>query len=149
MLKKCLLDFVYLKKLNPMKKETPVVFYDGDCGFCNKTIQFILKHEKKNVLHFAALQSEFSQDFFESNRFPKPDLSTFYYWNGSELFSKSTAALHLLDQLKSRFQVLKIGYILPKILRDKMYDFIAQRRHKIANGFCVIPSIENRKRFID
>jgi predicted DCC family thiol-disulfide oxidoreductase YuxK len=132
-----------------MKKEIPIVFYDGDCGFCNKTVQFILKNEKNQNLHFAAIQSEFSQCFFESNRFPKPDLSTFYYWNGSELFSKSTAALHLLDQLKSRFHVLKIGYILPKIVRDKMYDFIAQRRHKIANGFCVIPSSQHKKRFIE
>ncbi len=132
-----------------MKKEIPIVFYDGDCGFCNKSVQFILKNEKNHDLHFAALQSEFSQDFFESNKFPKPDLSTFYYWDGSELFSKSTAALHLLDQLKSQFQFLKIGYIFPKLMRDKMYDFVAKRRHKIANGFCVIPSSENRKRFIN
>ncbi len=131
-----------------MKKEIPIVFYDGDCGFCNKSVQFILKNEKNLDLHFAALQSEFSQDFFESNKFPKPDLSTFYYWDGSELFSKSTAALHLLDQLKSQFQFLKIGYIFPKLMRDKMYDFVAKRRHKISNGFCVIPSSENRKRFI-
>ncbi len=132
-----------------MKKEIPIVFYDGDCGFCNRTIQFILKNEKNQNLHFTAIQSDFSIEFFESHYFPKPDLSTFYYWNGRELFSKSTAVLHLLNQLKNRFQLLKIGYILPKIVRDKMYDFIAKRRHKISNGFCVIPSAENRKRFIN
>ncbi len=131
-----------------MKKEIPIVFYDGDCGFCNRSVQFILKNEKNQELHFAALQSNYSQDFFKANHFPNPDLSTFYYWNGSELFSKSTAALQLLNQLKNRFQLLKIGYILPKKLRDKMYDFVAKRRHQISNGFCVIPSVENKKRFI-
>jgi predicted DCC family thiol-disulfide oxidoreductase YuxK len=131
-----------------MKKEIPIVFYDGDCGFCNRSVQFILKNEKNQELHFAALQSNYSQDFFKANHFPNPDLSTFYYWNGSELFSKSTAALQLLNKLKNRFQLLKIGYILPKILRDKMYDFVAKGRHQISNGFCVIPSIENKKRFI-
>ena len=132
-----------------MKKDIPIIFYDGDCGFCNKIVQFILKNGKNQNLHFTSLQSNFSKDFFISNQFPEPDLSTFYFWNGSDLFSKSTAALKLLDQLKTRFQLLKIGYILPKKLRDKMYDFIANRRHKISNGFCVIPSIENRRRFID
>ena len=131
-----------------MKKEVPIVFYDGDCGFCNKTVQFILKNGKNQNLHFAALQSNFSKDFFGSNQFPQPDLSTFYFWNGKDLFSKSTAVLHLLDQLKIRFHFLKIGYILPKPLRDKMYDFVAKRRHKISNGFCVIPSIEDSKKFI-
>jgi predicted DCC family thiol-disulfide oxidoreductase YuxK len=132
-----------------MKKNIPIVFYDGDCGFCNKTVQFILKNGKNQNLHFAPLQSNFSKDFFKSTQFPEPDLSTFYFWDGSDLFSKSTAALNLLNQLKNRFQLLKIGFILPKKLRDKMYDFIANRRHKISNGFCVIPSIENRRRFID
>lgn len=131
-----------------MKMQIPIVFYDGDCGFCNRSVQFILKNEKNQELHFAALQSQFAVDFFECHQFPKPDLSTFYYWSGSELFSKSTAALHILNQLKNRFQLLKIGYILPKNIRDKMYDFIANRRHKISNGFCVIPSVENKKRFI-
>lgn len=131
-----------------MKKEIPIVFYDGDCGFCNKTVQFILKNGKNQNLHFAALQSNFSKEFFESIQFPEPDLSTFYFWNGSDLFSKSTAVLNLLNQLKTRFQLLKIGYILPKKIRDKMYDFVAKRRHKISNGFCVIPSIEDRKKFI-
>ena len=134
-------------KENTMKKEFPIVFYDGDCGFCNKTVQFMLKNGQNQNLHFAALQSNFSKDFFETSQFPKPDLSTFYFWDGSDLFSKSTAALHLIDQLKPRFQLLKIGYLLPKKIRDKMYDFIAKRRHKIANGFCVIPSNEDKRRF--
>jgi Uncharacterized protein conserved in bacteria len=39
----------------------PVLLYDGVCGFCNKTVQTILEQDKKGVLKFAALQSEFGE----------------------------------------------------------------------------------------
>lgn len=131
-----------------MENKNPIVFYDGDCGFCNKTVQFLLRNEKSKIITFAALQSDFAKHFFVDNNFDTPDLSTFYYWDGSKLFSKSAGALKLLNQLKNRFQILKIGYLIPTKIRDKVYDFVANRRHKISNGFCVIPSAEDKSRFI-
>ena len=50
-----------------------IVFYDGDCGFCNNTVQFILNHEKQDQILFTALQSDFTVDFLKSNNLPKPD----------------------------------------------------------------------------
>lgn len=125
-----------------------IVFYDGDCGFCNKSVQFILKHEKTHRVCFAALQSDFARAFFAEHAFPEPDLSTFYYWDGQKLHQKSTAALKLLDELKFPWKLLKSGYILPRKWRDGLYDFIAQRRHRLSSGFCALPTPEQRKRFL-
>jgi predicted DCC family thiol-disulfide oxidoreductase YuxK len=125
-----------------------IVFYDGDCGFCNKTVQFVLSKDSKKQLYFTALQSPFAIDFFSKNKFEKADLSTFYFWNGDKLFKKSSAAIQLVRQLKFPWPILQIGYLIPRYLRDKMYDFVANRRHKMSRGFCVLPSVEDRKRFL-
>lgn len=40
-----------------------ILFYDGDCVFCNASVQFALKHRKKNSIYFSALQSELAKKF--------------------------------------------------------------------------------------
>lgn len=126
----------------------PIVFYDGDCGFCNKSVQFILNNESNDAIHFAPLQSEFAQSFFTSKGLPTPDMSTFYFWDKTTMYSKSSGALRVINYLKFPFPLLKIGFIFPRFLRDWVYDVIAKRRHQLAAGFCALPTEEQRKRFI-
>lgn len=126
-----------------------IVFYDGDCGFCNKSVQFVLKNEKGKKIHFAALQAEFSVQFFKNKGLEQPNMSTFYFWNGKKMLQKSTAALSLLKYLKMPFPLGAFFWIIPSLLRDKVYDFVAKRRHKLAAGFCALPSVEERKRFLN
>jgi predicted DCC family thiol-disulfide oxidoreductase YuxK len=43
-------------ELEKLLNKQPILLYDGDCGFCNKSIQFFLSREKNNQMHFDALQ---------------------------------------------------------------------------------------------
>lgn len=126
----------------------PVVFYDGDCGFCNRSVQFVLDHEKGNEIHFAALQSTTAQRFFNEQGFPTPDLSTFYFWNGEQLFERSTGVLRATAYLKPPWSWLSLFRIVPRFLRDGVYNWIARRRHKLARQQCALPTPEQRKRFL-
>ena len=126
-----------------------IIFYDGDCGFCNRSVQFVLDHETSAVIYFAALQSDFSKDFFAKQDLPEPDLSTFYFWDEHRMYSKSDGALRVLKYLKFPWPLLRIGFIVPRFLRNAAYDWIARRRHRLANGFCALPTPEQRKRFLE
>jgi predicted DCC family thiol-disulfide oxidoreductase YuxK len=132
-----------------MENENHIIFYDGDCGFCNKSVQFVLKFEKNKKIRFSALQSQFSKEFFRRHGFNDPDLSTFYFFKNGTLHERSTAALKVLLQLKWFMQPLNLGWLIPRFLRDKLYDFVANRRQKLATGFCLIPNIEDRSRFLN
>ncbi len=125
-----------------------IVFYDGDCGLCNRSVQFVLNHEKSSKVYFSALQSAFAQQFFEEKQFAKPDLTTFYFYKEGRLYSKSTAALKLTGFLKFPYSMLQLFLVVPTFMRDFVYSFVAKRRLNFANAFCVVPSSENRKRFI-
>ena len=126
----------------------PVVFYDGDCGFCNRSVQFILDHERDATVHFCALQSEMAQRFFREHHFPQPDLSTFYFWNGTRLFERSSGALKVTAYLKAPYSWLRIFSVVPRFMRDGVYNWIAKRRHKLASQQCALPTPEQRKRFL-
>ena len=126
-----------------------IIFYDGECGLCNRSVAFVLKHEKEKTILFAAIQSEFTTQFFEKNGWNSPDLSTFYFYENGTLFTKSTAALKLSKHLKFPQSWLRGFFIVPRFIRDWVYDFIAARRRRISKGFCVLPTTEERKRFID
>ena len=124
-----------------------IVFYDGDCGFCNRTIQLILNNEKGSILYFCALQSESALSLFKQHQLPAPDMSTFYFFDG-RFYSKSTAAIKLSAYLKFPYSLMWFGWFVPRFLRDWMYDVVAKRRQQLASGFCVIPSPKQGKRFI-
>ena len=128
--------------------DKPVVFYDGDCGLCNRSVAFVLKHEKTQIIHFTALQSQFTRDFFKENGWETPDLSTVYFYDKGNLYQKSTAALKIGSYLKSPRSWMIVFFIVPRFIRDGVYNMIANRRKRIAKGYCVMPKPGDKERFI-
>lgn len=125
-----------------------IVLYDGDCGFCNRSVAYILKHDRSGQTHFASLQSNFCKEFFLKNSWANPDLSTFYFIENGVKYEKSTAALKVSRYFGFAFLFLQIGWIVPRFLRDKGYDFIASRRRLISKNYCFYPTPEQKERFL-
>lgn len=125
-----------------------IVLYDGDCGFCNRSVAFVLKYQKSPKIHFAAIQSDFTKELFEAKGWEQPDLNTFYFIENGKKFERSTAGLKVINYLKLPVSILKFLWIVPRFVRDWGYDQIAKRRQRISKGFCVMPSPEERKQFI-
>ena len=126
-----------------------IVFYDGECGFCQGIVQFVLSNDKRGNIHFAKIQSEFTNNFFDNLNEPRPDLSTFYFYSKGKLFKKSSAALMLSLKLKFPFPLFSVFLIVPFFIRDFVYDIVAKNRFNIASKSCYIPTIEEKSRFIN
>ena len=125
-----------------------IVFYDGECGFCQSTVQVVLNNDKNGLIHFASIQSKFTEDFFNQIGEEQPDLSTFYFYTNNKLLSKSSAALYVARLLKFPFPFLFIFILIPKFLRDFCYDLVARNRYKLASNSCRIPTPSEKSRFI-
>lgn len=126
-----------------------LVLYDGDCGFCNRSVAFILKADRSSRIHFASIQSDFTKELFQKNGWSKPDLSTFYFLENGRLYSKSEAALKLTKYFSFPYILLYVFIIVPRRIRDAMYDWVAQRRSRLSNHFCVVPTPAQQARFVD
>jgi len=124
-----------------------IVFYDGDCGFCNTSVQFVLNHRKCDI-YFAALQSDLSKKEL-AKRGVTIQMNTLYFLENGKLYKKSSGALRIAKYLKGLFPLLYwIGIIFPRFIRDWVYDQVAKNRHKIRPGACALPRPEEKKLFL-
>ncbi|MFN5786430.1 MAG: thiol-disulfide oxidoreductase, partial [Flavobacteriia bacterium] len=105
--------------------------------------------ERGDEIFFSSLQSPFAQQFFIDNNAPPPDLSTFYLYRDHHFYSRSTAALALFPILKWPDRIMNIFRIIPVCQRDQLYNFIAKRRKWFMSKRCVLPTNEQRKRFLN
>jgi predicted DCC family thiol-disulfide oxidoreductase YuxK len=133
-----------------------VLLYDGVCGFCDGTVQFILRHDRKKTLRFATLQGEYAREVFarhpeiagvDSLVLVERDLSS-----GSErVFVRSAGALRVAEYLGGPWHLARGLAIIPRFIRDAGYDAFARVRYRVFGQYdsCPIPSPEQRARFID
>ena len=131
--------------------EKPILLFDGVCNLCNSTIQFVLKRDKKHYFKFASLQSNYGQLFLKKNKLPTSIYDTFILIEGNSYTIKSSAILKVFKQLSSLWPVLYIFIIIPKIIRDALYNIIAKNRYHIfgKKDSCMIPDKEIISRFMD
>ena len=127
-----------------------ILLYDGECSFCNSTVQWILKRNNKNNIYFATLQGEFGQMLLEEHHAPKDIDSVVYYKNG-KLYTHSSAALKLLGQLHGLWPMLQALILVPLPIRNFFYNWFAKRRYRFfgKQQSCLLPSPAIRRRFLD
>ena len=134
----------------------PVLLYDGVCSFCNSTVKFVLKHDHRGSMRFAALQSGYAYDLLQS----RPDLrnidTVVLYEPGEEnsegrFFTRSKAALRIVSYLGGLWSLCAVLYVVPRPIRDYLYDTFARYRYRWFGKYdtCPIPSPEVRSRFLD
>lgn len=131
------------------------MLYDGVCGFCNASIQFLLKRDPEGLFRFAALQSQIAQDVLAKHGIRAADLDTVYVVDGFQtdherVLSRSDAALLCASKLSFPWNLARAGAILPGFLRDAAYNFIAKHRYQIFGKLdaCMIPDPKVRERFL-
>jgi predicted DCC family thiol-disulfide oxidoreductase YuxK len=130
-----------------VESKNKILFYDGECGFCNSSVQFVLKNKKVNDIFFVTLQSKFAQQILNKKGI-QIKLDTLYFLKNDKIYSKSSAGLQLTKELKFPYPLFLGFYIIPKFIRDFVYTSIAKRRHNIRSGFCLLPKENEKKYFL-
>ena len=132
------------------------LLYDGTCGLCAKSVQFILAREKPGeaTLQFAPLQGETASAMLRE----RPELSRIdsVIWINDDttpatVLVRSSAALAALRYVGGVWGVLaRIALIVPRALRDAVYDLVARTRYRFfgRDTSCMLPSPEQRMRFL-
>lgn len=132
------------------QKDQLYVLFDGNCGFCNFWVQWILKKDKKNIFLFASLEGNFGQQFLKERNLENKNFGTLYLWKPNGYYmQKSTAVLKIAETLGGIYSVLKIFYVVPTFIRDLIYDWISRNRQKLMNTSCIILDDEQRKKILD
>ncbi|MEN9817376.1 MAG: hypothetical protein RLZ32_1256 [Gemmatimonadota bacterium] len=139
----------------PPAPDTPVLLYDGDCGLCATSVQFLLRHEpphRRAALRFAPLQGAYAAQV----RARHPELAgvdSVVWVDPANLAApvrvRSDAALQALTHLGGGWALLAaLGRTVPRVVRDLAYTAIARRRLSLVAPRCLLPSAEERARFL-
>lgn len=117
---------------------------------CNRTVNFVLKHEKKNDLFFSSLQSPFAKRELGKFGYDFNALSTFALVLDGKVFYKSSAALKAAAYLRAPYNWLSFFIIVPPFIRNAVYDLVARnRKNWFKKDFCVVPDQANKSRFLN
>lgn len=132
-------------------KDKSIILFDGVCNLCNRSVQYILKHEKDETLRFSSLQSDYGQKFLNENNLNSNDLKTIIFIVNNKVFRKSKAVILISSYLKFPYNFLRILNFLPIFLLDFVYNLISVNRYKIfgKKDSCLIPDKDIKDRFID
>ena len=140
----------------PAAPPQQVMLYDGLCGFCNQSVQMILRSDRRGTMRFAALQSAYGEAVM--SRHPElKDVDSVVLVERSpdgdeeHVFVRSDAALRIAAYLGGWWKFFLIFRLIPRALRDFYYDTFARYRYRLfgKHDSCPIPSPEVRSRFID
>lgn len=129
----------------------PVILFDGVCNFCNSAVNFVLKRNKKANIFFAPLQSENGQKFLQQYNLPVSDMESFVFIERGNAYQRSTAGLKVCRHLSGLWPLCYGLIIVPKFIRDGIYNRIARNRYKWfgKKDSCMIPTPEVRARFLN
>jgi predicted DCC family thiol-disulfide oxidoreductase YuxK len=133
----------------------PVLLYDGSCGFCAESVQLVLRHDRRGTLQFAALDGTFGREVLARH----PELgqvdSVVWYDPGDgrssdRLLTRSAAALRVARYLGGPWRFASVAALVPRFLRDALYDLVARHRHSLVPGGpqCLVPTPDQRARFL-
>lgn len=127
----------------------PIILFDGVCSLCSASVQFIIARDPHAVFRFASLQSETGKALRE--KFGIPAMDSLVVLENSRYYAKSSAILRICRHLAGAWKLLYIFWLVPKPLRDSVYDFVAKHRYKWfgKRDHCLMPASDVRARFLD
>jgi len=130
----------------------PVLLYDGECGVCTRSIQWILRHERSQTLRFAALQSQVGKHLIRRANIPENiDSLIWVQQPAGELQARiwSGAVIEALRYVRGPWSTLALMRFIPRPLRDFGYRLFARHRLTFSPKACLLPTPETRARFLD
>jgi predicted DCC family thiol-disulfide oxidoreductase YuxK len=126
-----------------------LLFFDGICALCNKSVRFILRHEKTTLIQFVALESDAAKLLLKNFCFPI-EIDSVIFVTHDQCIVRSDVLIALARYLKFPWSFISVIRFIPKPIRDRIYDQIARIRYHIWGKYdtCPLPDDDSSKRFV-
>lgn len=127
----------------------PIIFFDGYCGLCNRSVDFVLRRDREHRFRFTPLQGlTAARELSETP--PEELIHSFWLKDRAGLHKKSAAWLRVCQGLGGLMPLLYALILVPRPVRDWFYDLVARHRYKIwgRRDTCRTPTPEERPYFL-
>lgn len=113
------------------EREGPIILFDGLCNLCTGSVRFVIERDARKQFRFASLQSQVAEKILGSQGHDRDKLESMVLIVGDRVYRKSTAALLSAKRLDGLWPLLSILVVIPRPLRDAVYDWIGNRRYRM------------------
>ncbi|MCF6131973.1 thiol-disulfide oxidoreductase DCC family protein [Flavobacterium wongokense] len=138
-------------EISNLPKDKKIILFDGVCNLCDSSVQFVIRHDKKDIFRFVALQSELGQKIINHIGISDSKIdSTILYEPAKAYYYKSDVAFKILKEISGIHKILLVFSVLPKSFLDFVYDYVAKRRYKWfgQKESCMVPTPELQSKFL-
>jgi predicted DCC family thiol-disulfide oxidoreductase YuxK len=125
-----------------------VLFFDGDCGFCSRSVRLVARLDRRGRVDFAPLQGQLARQLGLGGHAASHG-GSMVVWREPDrsLFTRSDALLELATALGGPWRLLCFTKFVPRRLRDAIYQAIADRRGSLPGGSsCALPDPQLARR---
>lgn len=128
----------------------PIIIFDGHCVFCAGWARFVLKHDRQMRYRLVIAQTPLGEALYRHYGLDTRDYETNLLIERGRAYSKSEATIRMLTGLGAPWSLASVLRVIPLVLRDAVYGFIARHRFKIAGrrDSCYLPTAKERARFL-
>jgi len=127
-----------------------IILFDGVCNLCNGAVNFVIKRDSANVFKFTPLQEKQGILLLKKHAIDAQKLDSIVLIENKNVYIKSSAALRIARKLSGLWPLFFVLLIIPRFIRDGVYDFIAKNRYKWfgKKEQCMIPTPGLREKFL-
>jgi predicted DCC family thiol-disulfide oxidoreductase YuxK len=134
----------------PLDASQPLIVFDGVCVLCSGFVRTVVRLDRKNRFRFATAQSPFGEALFHKHGLRTDSYETnLVLINGAPVI-RLDSFVAVMAELGWPWRAAKALLLLPRPLRDWLYERIAKNRYAIfgRKDSCEIPSATMRARMI-
>ena len=130
--------------------ERPIIIFDGKCVLCSRFANFILRTDRRRRFRLLAAQTPIGTALYTHLGLDPANYESFVLLEDGRASFKSEAALRIFRQLGFPWSLAAIGWIVPRLVRDPLYDIIARNRLRWfgTRETCYLPDPSEADRFI-
>ena len=130
-------------------QKNAIILFDGVCNLCNASVRFVIARDRSDRFRFATLQSEAGRSLAAHYTLPT-DLRTFFLIDDGQAYEKSAAWLRIIRLLGMPWLTLYYLVIVPRPVRDWVYDFVGRIRYQWFGKLdqCPLPAPDWQKKFL-
>ncbi|NNH37606.1 thiol-disulfide oxidoreductase DCC family protein [Acinetobacter terrae] len=138
-------------KIEHIIQQHDIILFDAICVICNGWAKFLIRHDRKSKFKLVSAQSPLGEEILQYYGMSTTHYTTMVVILNAQLYTESTALLKVMQHLGLPFSLMKLGYLVPRFIRDFLYRRVALNRYQLfgTTDNCLLPSAENKSHFLE
>ncbi len=127
-----------------------LIVFDGVCILCSGFARTVVRLDRRDRFRFVTAQSTLGEALFKSHWLRADEYETNLVLIDGKAYTRMDSFIAVMDALGWPWRAAKLLYLLPRRLRDWLYERIARNRYALfgKKDNCDIPSPALRERIL-